>query len=158
SLSNALVQLEVPPGQPLTNSPTGARLLTLSDEGKLIPAQYLGPIPVVDSQMQARGFLFLVSPNREQLAPGAAVLGFLSLPGETETGVLVPRNAVVRLNGAAWVYLQTSPESFQRTEIELDHPLQNGWFVREKVKPENRIVSTGAQQLLSEERKGQAGE
>jgi hypothetical protein len=154
SLSNALVEVDVPPGQPLTNSPTGARLLILSDYSQPISAQYLGQMPVVDSQMQARGFLFLVSPNPLRLAPGAAVSGFVSMPGEPVTGVLVPRNAVVRFNGTAWVYLQTGAETFQRTEIALDRPLENGWFLRDKLKPQDKVVSVGAQQLLSEERKG----
>jgi len=93
-----------------------------------------------------------------RLAPGAAVSAFLTLPGEPVSGVLAPREAIVRFNGAAWVYLQTSPTTFQRTEISLDKPLENGWFVRAGLKPQDKIITVGAQQLLSEERKGQETE
>ena len=77
-----------------------------------------------------------------------------TLPGEKQSGVTVPRNAIVRFNGTAWVFLQTGDDTFQRTEVELERPLQDGWFVREGLKPEAKVVTTGAQQLLSEEFKG----
>jgi len=155
SLSNVLAELDVPPKEPLTNALSGARLFTMLDDSQPIPAQYLGPMPAVDPQMQARGFLFLVAPNPLRLSPGTAVSGFLTLPGESVPGVAVPRNAIVRFNGTSWVYVQTSPETFQRTEIALEHPLAQGWFVRGTIKPQGKIVTVGAQQLLSEERKGQ---
>jgi multidrug efflux pump subunit AcrA (membrane-fusion protein) len=158
SLASALVELDVPAGQPPTATPTGARLVTLSEQAGPLPAQLLGPAPMVDTQLQGRGFLLLVSPNSSRLAPGAAVSGFLSLPGEPQPGVAVPRNAVVRFNGTTWVYLQTSEETFQRTEVKLDSPLAEGWFVREGLKPQDKVVTVGTQQLLSEELKGQAGE
>jgi len=158
TLASLLVELDVPADQQLTNSPTSALMFTLLDGAKPVPAQYLGPMPMVDSQMQGRGFLFLISPNPLHLAPGAAVSAVLSLPGEPVSGVLVPREAIVRFNGSAWVYLQTSPTTFQRTEISLDHPLENGWFVRTELKHQDNVVTVGAQQLLSEERKGQETE
>jgi hypothetical protein len=71
--------------------------------------------------------------------------------------VAVPRSAVLRFNGATWVYRQTSDETFERLEVALDRPLENGWFVREGLKPGEKLVTVGAQQILSEELKG-AGE
>ncbi len=158
SLASALVQLNVSAGQPVTAVPAGARLFTLADPTTPVYAQLLGPAPVVDPQMQARGFLFLVPTNSLRLAPGFAVTGFLVMPGETQTGVALPRQAVVRFNGAAWVYLQTADETFERVEVKLEHPLDNSWFVSERLKPQDKIVTLGAQQLLSEELKNQAAE
>ena len=57
-------------------------------------------------------------------------------------------------NGATWIYLQTSEEKFQRTELALERPVEAGWFVRQGLKPEEKVVTAGAQQLLSEELKG----
>lgn len=158
SLGSALVEIDLPGGEPAPAMPAGARLLTLADESALARAQLIGPAPAVDPQMQGRGFLFLVEPNASRLAPGAAVTGFLSMPGETQSGVAVPRNAVIRFNGTTWVYRQTADETFERVEVALESPLENGWFVREDLKPEEKVVTVGAQQLLSEELKGKAGE
>ena len=158
SLASALVEVDVPAGQPLAAIPAAARLLTLNAQGVTLPTQVIGPAPMVDPQLQGRGFLLLVSPNPSRLAPGAAVTGFLTLPGEPQSGVTLPRDAVVRFNGRTWVYLQTAEETFQRTEASLDSPLSEGWFVGQGLKPQDKVVTVGSQQLLSEELKGQAGE
>ena len=65
---------------------------------------------------------------------------------------------MVRFGGATWIYLQTAEESFQRVEVTLDSPLQNGWFVGKGLKPQDKVVTVGGQELLSEELKGQGGE
>jgi hypothetical protein len=158
SLTSALVQLEVPAGEALSGSPTGARIFALSDETNAVPGDLVGPAPAVDPQMQGKGYLFLVSSNSLRLVPGAAVTGLLSLPGEPRQGVLLPRSAVVRFNGTTWIYLQTSEETFQRNEVALDDPLENGWFVAKGLKPQDKVVTVGGQQLLSEELKGQGGD
>ena len=155
SLASVLVELDLPAGEAVNASPTGVRLLTLSDGSKPIEATLVGPAPMVDAQMQGRGFLCLVAPNSSHLAPGAAVTGLLTLPGGAESGVAVPREAVVRFNGAAWVYAQTGDDAFERKEIAVDRPLDQGWFVRDGLKPQDKVVTVGAQQLLSEELKNQ---
>ncbi len=157
SLESALVQVEVPAGDVLPAAPTGARVYTLGNETNPVTAHLIGPAPMVDPQMQGRGFLLLVSPNPLRLVPGTAVTALLSLPGEPRSGVLLPRGAVVRFNGATWIYLQTGEETFQRTEVILDTPMKNGWFVAKGLKPQDKIVAVGGQELLSEELKGQGG-
>jgi hypothetical protein len=156
SLESALVQVNVSPDQSLNQEPAGARIVTLSPEAKPVEAQFISHAPSVDPQVQGHGFLFLISPNPSRLAPGAAVTGFLEAPGEKQAGVAVPRNAIVRFNGTAWVYVQTGDETFERTEAQLERPLQDAWFVRGAMKPETKVVTTGAQQMLSEELKGEA--
>ena len=155
ALTSAVVELEVPAGEGHAPEPAGARLFTLANPTNPIPAQLIGPAPSVDPQMQGRGFLFLVSPNPLRLAPGAAVTGFLDLPGEPRTGVFLPGEAVVWFNGVTWVYIQISEESFQRVQVTLGSPLENGWFVQGGLKAQDKVVVVGGQQLLSEELKGQ---
>ena len=84
------------------------------------------------------------------------MIAWLSLPGDTANGVIVPRDAIVRHEGEAFVYVQTGDDTFARHEIELEHPLDKGWFSAD-FKPGVRVVVTGAQQLLSEELKGEGG-
>jgi hypothetical protein len=70
-------------------------------EAKPLEAQFISRAASVDPQVQGQGFLFLISPNPSRLAPGAAVTGFIDVPGEKQAGVAVPRNAIVRQNGTA---------------------------------------------------------
>jgi len=64
----------------------------------------------------------------------------------------------VRFNGTAWVYVQAASDTFRRTEVSLDHPLDQGWFIQGSLSLQDKVVIVGAQQLLSEERKGQGEE
>ena len=156
SLSVALVELELPAAEPISGPPTAARLYPLGGGTNAIDAQVLGPAPSVDPQMQGHGFLLQVNSN-PGLVPGAALTGYLTLPGEPRTGVLLPRSAVVRFGGSTWIYAQMSDNTFQRETVILDTPLADGWFVGSDLKPNDKVVVVGAQQLLSEELKGQGG-
>ena len=156
ALETTLVRIDLSLGEALTNAPIGGRIAALSAADMLINAEFLGPAASADPQTQAQGFLFLL--KKTPLLPGAAVVGWLTLPGEPEEGVLVPRSALVRHEGEVFVYVQVSDELFEKKEIELDHPLSGGWFVAEGLKKGERIVVSGAQQLLSEELKGEMGE
>ena len=89
-----------------------------------------------------------------RLAAGTMLTGFLQLPGEQEHGVTVPRTAIVRHESEAFIYLETKEGEFTKKEIELEHATEKGWFVHEGLKAGEKIVVTGAQQLLSEEGKG----
>ena len=151
----ALVRVDVPASEKLNGAPTGARLVLLSEPDMASDAEYLGAAVSADPQTLGRGFLFLI--KNKPLPVNAAVVAYLSLPGELEKGVIVPRDAIVRHEGEAFVYVQSGDDRFERKEFELEHPLDKGWFT-EAFKPGVKVVVTGAQQLLSEELKGEGGE
>ena len=151
-----LIRLDVPMGDAISEAPIGARIAALNSPESPVEAQFLGPAPSADPQTQGRGFLCVIKGGA--FAPAAAVTGWLVLPGQPKQGVIVPRNALVRHEGEAFVYVQTSAEFFQRKEVELHHPTAQGWFIDEGFKPGDKVVSVGAQQLLSEELKGEGGE
>ena len=118
-----------------------------------VAADFLGRAATTDPQVQGAGFIFVVTNAPAALTPGLALTGFLQLPGEPANGVIVPNAAVVHSDGRAWIYVQTGDTTFARREISLDHPVAGGWFVTNGVAPGDKVVVTGAQTLLSEERK-----
>ena len=151
---NALVRVDVPASDKMEGAPTAARLALLSAPDAPLDAEFLGAAVSADPQTLGRGFFFLV--KGRALAANAAVTGWLALPGETEKGVIIPREAIVRHEGGAFLYLKTGDETFERKELEQHHPLAAGWFT-DSFKAGVKVVINGAQQLLSEELKG-AGE
>ncbi len=153
-LKIVLVRLDLPSGEALRESPTGARLI-VPGEMQTVEAEYVGRAPTVDPQSQGDGFLFVATNNSAWLAPGLAFTGFLSLPGEPMQGVVVPDGAVVRSDERAWVYAQTGDTNFVRREITVNRPVAGGWFITNGVAPKVRVVVIGAQTLLSEERKNE---
>jgi multidrug efflux pump subunit AcrA (membrane-fusion protein) len=71
--------------------------------------------------------------------------------------VVLPRGAVLRHEGRTFVYLQTAADTFERKAVTLGRPAGDEWFVGEGFKPGDKVVTVGAQELLSEELKGQGG-
>lgn len=155
SLDTALIRVDLSAGQQLPAKPLGARIVSLSS--KTANADVLGRALSVDLQTQGQGLVLQVKNNDSRFLIGEAVTGFLKLAGEPLAGVVVPRSAIVRAEGAAWVYMQTSDDQFTRKEIALDRPVDGGWFVTEGVAAGDKLVVGGAQTLLSEELKGAFG-
>jgi hypothetical protein len=152
---SSLVRVDVPATERVSGTPVTARLSLLSAPDKPLAAEFVAAAVAADPQAPGHGYLFVLRTN--SVPANAIVTAWLSLPGEMEKGTLVPRDAIVRHEGEAFVYVQSSDEKFERKEIALEHPLASGWFV-EDLKPGTKIVITGAQQLLSEELKGEGGE
>jgi hypothetical protein len=149
-----LVRVDLPAGENPASPPEAARMVALS--GKMTGAKFLSLAPDVDSQFQGQGYLFSVQPNQASLAPGQAVIVWLQVPGDPLAGVIIPRDSIVRQEGAGWVYVMNKAEggeAFTRRKIPLDRPTDNGWFVPGIVKVDDYVVTTGAQTLLSEELK-----
>jgi hypothetical protein len=151
---SVLVRLDVPAGEAPAEAPTGAQL-KLPGTSPPVAADFLGRAAVTDPQVQGAGFILVVTNAPAAPTPGLSVTGFLQLPGEPVSGVIVPDAAVVRSDGRAWIYVQTGDTTFARREIFLSNSAAGGWFVTNNVAPGDRIVVTGAQTLLSEERKSQ---
>ncbi len=148
----ALVRIDLPAGQSLKSPPAGARITTL--KGDSAEAEFLGMAAGIDPQTQSRGFIFLIKTNQLGLLSGEAVTGHLKLAGEPLSGVIIPRDAIVRTEGKSWIYvLNEGGEAFTRKEIALDRPVESGWFIEHGVSPGDYVVVTGAQTLLSEESK-----
>jgi hypothetical protein len=157
SLESALIRVDLPVGETLKDPPANARVSNLG--GASADAAFLDKATSVDPQMQGQGFLFLLKPNSLRLTAGEAVVGHLQIPGEPIRGVIIPRDAVVRTEGAGWIYvLNAGGEGFTRLEVPLDHPTEAGWFVANGVTVSNSVVVTGAQQLLSFEARSAGGE
>ncbi len=65
---------------------------------------------------------------------------------------LLPRSAVLRQDGTAWTYAEAAPGRYERKGVRPIELADQGWLVQ-KVSPQNRVVTQGAQLLLSEELK-----
>jgi hypothetical protein len=154
--AGALVRLDLPAGEASPSQLTGARVVSLGENARPVEARFVGST-TVDAQSQTRGLLFLIESNSSALATGEAVTGFIKVAGDAQSGVVVPRNAVLRKDGATWVYVQTGDDEFTRREVSIERPGADGWFVTRGMATGDKVVTVGAQQLLSEEVKGQIG-
>jgi hypothetical protein len=149
----ALVRIELPVGEKYSSPPEAARITSLA--GSSASAEFLGAAANVDPQTLGHGFIFVIRTNAAEFPAGEAVTGYLRPAGEPLAGVLIPREAIVRTEGAPWIYLLNSGgAAFTRTPISLSRAIEGGWFVNQGVTTNDNVVVTGAQTLLSEELKG----
>jgi membrane fusion protein, multidrug efflux system len=112
-------------------------------------ASLVSTFPRIDPRIQGRSFLYVVLAHLG-LAPGINLLAHLSI-GSQRKGLIVPTSAVVWSEGKAWVYRQTAPDRFTRRAVATDTPVETGFFVTEGFSQGDRVVTQGAQVLLSEE-------
>jgi hypothetical protein len=122
-----------------------------------IGASFVSPFPRVDPRIQGRSFLY-VAPADRGLTPGMNLLAHLSV-GAQMRGLVVPTSSVVWSEGKAWTYQQTASEHFTRRAVPTEVPVERGFFVTQGFSPGDRVVTQGAQSLLSEEMlmRGQGG-
>ena len=157
----SLIRVDILPGDALAEQPKSARVLVLGREEQPVETENITPAADVDAKTQAQGFILRVDKSPFPLRPGMALTAWLELPEKPRAGFAVPRSAVLRHDGRAWVYVQEDAEKFVRKPVTLDTPLDGdkGWFVAEGggIKADDLLVVTGAQSLLSEELKAQGG-
>ncbi|MEP6822899.1 MAG: hypothetical protein ABI946_11170 [Chthoniobacterales bacterium] len=124
------------------------------DNGKFIGAQFVSRALRLDPRLQGSVLFYTVPVTKGGLVPGLTTTALLPR-GEPETGVIVPSDAVVWSQGKPWIYLQKDAEHFARHMIATDIPAQGGWFVAENFSSQEKVVTKGAEQLLSEEFRSQ---
>lgn len=149
-----LARVDVPAGDIIAATVPSAEIVPLGYESRPIRGERVSLAASVDPRTQGQSFLFRIPDSSFALRPGLSVTAYLQLPGPPRNGVVVPRAAAVRQSGRTWVYVQTAVDEFARREVKLEDPVAEGWFTR-SLAAGTRIVTTGAQALLSEELKSQ---
>jgi hypothetical protein len=109
----------------------------------------VSPVPRADPRIQGKSYLYVAS-GESGLAPGTNLLAHLAV-GARMAGVIVPASAVVWSVGKAWVYQQTAQDRFIRRPVATNLPVENGYFIARGLHAGDKVVTQGAQALLSEE-------
>lgn len=109
----------------------------------------LGPASAGDSQLQTAGMLALLRGPLAARAGAGRVLQ-ASLPGAPgRPGVLVPREAIVRVDGGLFVWRPLGADRFERVSIAGAVATEHGWVAPlGTLKPGQPLVVSGAGTLL----------
>jgi RND family efflux transporter MFP subunit len=144
-----LARITVPAGEAAAVDVGTANVLPLGLE-RPIRCQRVAIAGAIDPKLQGEPLLFQVPDPSLRLRPGLSVTAYLDAPGPARRGVIVPQSAVVRQSGTTWVYVQIATDRFARRAVSPEEPVGEGWFTR-SLSGGDRVVTTGAQTLLSEE-------
>jgi hypothetical protein len=145
-----LIQVSLPPETPFEH-PLEIRLST--PNGNSVSAHYVSPFPQVDPRIQSISELYL-GHAYPILEPGMYLITHLPV-GQRLRGVLIPHSAIVWWQGQPWVYEQTAPTRFARRAVPMDQPLDEGYVANEGFLRGAKVVTRGAEVLLSEEFRSQ---
>jgi cobalt-zinc-cadmium efflux system membrane fusion protein len=166
-LDHLVAAVDVPLGQTIPGGVTEARVVTLNNDASPMKVTRMGVAPTANPKTRDNVYLFrmtLPEPSAG-IRPGTPVTAYLALSGEPLKGYVVPRMAVVRYKGRAWVYVvgeakeyamgkeKVKMQDYERREVALEHATADGagWFVMEGFKGDEKLVTTGAADLISVE-------
>lgn len=145
-----LVRVDLPVGEQ-ADSPT-AQIVPAGFEGRpSLRALRVAVAPATDAHTQGISLLYRLEKTPFGLRPGTAVAASLPVAGAARQGVLIPDSAVVQQEGRMWAWVQSGAERFIRRPVPTDLPAAGGYLVVAGFSSGERIVTTGAQSLLSEE-------
>ncbi len=118
-----------------------------------IKAYYISRAPLSNSTIQGKTYFYAAKST--ELRAGMQVNALSAISNKTDSGVIVPNNAIIWYAGKPWVYQKTGDDKFSRLPINTDIEVENGWFYQGRLKADDQVVTSGAQLLLSEEFKSE---
>jgi hypothetical protein len=143
-----LVRVTFPLGT-LTEDPRELRLARL--EASQTPAGWVSQTvwrAPADNTVPGRSYFALLQST--EVEEGDHLLAWAPT-GVPQDGVLVPASAAVISGGRFYCYLQKSPGTFVRIEIDPNRSSEGGYFVEKGISAGDHIVTTAAGQLLARE-------
>ena len=147
---SVLILVSLPTGTVLADPPRHASVRGAADA---VRAAFISTATETDPATQGAAF-FYRAPASPGLLAGMRVT--VALPaGAPRRAVVVPRSAVVWAEGGAWIYVETGATTFTRRPISTDLAAPDGYAVTD-LAPGARVVTRGAQLLLSEEYRSHA--
>jgi len=127
----------------------------LDRSGQFAAAQLVGPAFDVDPLTQRPAYNYRLARSWPGLSVGLPVTAWVPAGPAQGGAAAVPASAVVQWEGLLWAYVERAPGQFSRVRVRTTTPLPGGWAMRGGIAPGDRIVTAGAEQLLSEEFRAQ---
>jgi hypothetical protein len=153
NLNESLIQISLPPEETNIKAPDKIFIQSPSGNNKRIICRFVSAGHLANSQFQTKTLYYIAL--GASLSGGMNIKAFLPV-GKNLNGVIVPASSIVWYQGKAWIYAEKLPNKFIRAEVDVDNPVDDGFFVptsRDKgiINPGVIVVKNGAQLLLSEE-------
>jgi hypothetical protein len=129
----------------------GARVVKIDIGDGSARGVVLGPARQAEPRLQSSGLIVEVAgPSAILLSVGLTQSAHIETK-TAQTGVVVPRGAVIRFKGSDWAYVRTGPGVYQRRLLEGPVAEADGFFVPRGVAPGDEVVVKGAAALFTAE-------
>lgn len=142
----SLVRIE-PPAMLALSQTSSLSFRPLSGEGD-VPLEPAWAAPTVTPGRIGSSWFAL---SQARALPAGVRGRALLASGESISGVLVPRAAVVMAHERAWAYVARGKDRYERLEVSLDMPTPDAYFVTKSFSIDDEVVVQGAGVLLAQE-------
>jgi len=132
----------------------GARFVKVDIGDGSVRGPVIGPARAAEPRLQSSGLIVeITGPQAMLLSVGLTQSAHIE-SSTPQSGVVLPRAAVVRFRGADWVYVRTGPGAFDRRLVQDPAPEADGLFVAQGFTSGDEVVVQGAQALFAAEQNG----
>lgn len=150
-IAQPLIRVAWSEGAPAT-PPATIRAQDVERVHQAVPARLVGQAPEVDPLTQRPAWYYRMERSWPGIAVGLPLI--VDVPSAAHvagSAVAIPPSAAVQWDGLVWAYVEREPGEFSRVRVTTDVPLARGWAVARGFEVGDKVVTRGAEQLLSEE-------
>ena len=147
ALVKALVQVDTPDSA----GQAGARTVEIDMGSGSVHAPVIGPSRNAEPRLQSSGLIALVTGKDAILFSIGLTLSARINQPSSQTGVLLPRTALVRYEGSDWVYVRRAPGQFERRLVQGPTPEKDGDFVAQGFQLGEAVATQGVAALFAAE-------
>lgn len=120
---------------------------------KAINASLISILPTVDKFSQGQQYIFLADSSK--IKPGMNFTAWIPKQQKKLTGIIIPKSALVWHLGQAFIFIKADEEHFIHQNISNPFSVPNGYFIEKQLVGDKKVVTKGAQTLLSHEFRSQ---
>lgn len=148
-----LLQITLPSNKHLAETIKTIVVDTTGNRNLAHKADYISATELTESITQGESYYF--QSTDKKIKTGMNITAWIPENDKSDTGVIIPKSALIWNMDQAFVYIKTDEETFHRRIITQYTASNNSYFVANTIESGEKVVTKGAQMLLSEELRGQ---
>jgi len=127
----------------------GARSVRIDIGDGSATGRVIGVARAAEPRLQSTGLIVEVTGKAARLLAVGLTQSAHIASASQETGVLIPRGALIRFEGSDWVYVRTGPSQYDRRLLQDPVPGADNYFEAHGFAAGDEIVVKGAPDLFS---------
>jgi hypothetical protein len=143
----ALVQLDTPDDE----GQKGVTAAEVDIGDTTVNAAIIGPSRTAEPRLQSSGLIAIITgPSAVLFSVGLTQSARLGRPG-AQVGVVLPKSAILRVQGSDWAYVRTGADTFARRMALNPQPQADGYFMAQGFQPGEAVAVKGVAALFAAE-------
>lgn len=136
---------------------TGARNVKVDVGEDSVRGVVIGPARQAEPRLQSSGLIVEVTGKSAILLSIGLTQSAHIESASPQTGVILPRPALIRFRGSQWAYVRTGPTAFERRLVLNPVAEESGFFVASGFSAGDEVVDRGVAELFAAEQNATAG-